>query len=245
MSKYCILLTFMASAFYAEAQTEFKPQDTEFYEPVPRVVTTRAHAAPSDAIVLFDGSNLNEWVSEKDKKSPAPWTLHNKVLTVKPKTGGIETKRSFGDVQLHLEWKSPETIKGEGQGRGNSGVFLAGGLYEIQVLDNDDNKTYVNGQAGSLYKQNPPLVEARKPEDGWHTYDIIYTAPRFNKDGHLIKRGLLTVLHNGVLVQNNTEIQGPTRYIGIPQIKAHGPGPISLQDHGDLVNFRNIWVREL
>ncbi|MVZ64374.1 DUF1080 domain-containing protein [Sphingobacterium sp. DK4209] len=245
MYKYSFLLASLAFALNSNAQTKFQPQDTEFYEPKVRVVNTKSHAAPSDAIVLFDGTNLNEWVSDKDKTSAPQWTVKNGVLTVAPKTGGIQTKRKFGDIQLHIEWKSPEVIKGEGQGRGNSGLFLSDGAYEIQVLDNDDNKTYVNGQAGSLYKQTPPLVEVRKPEDGWHTYDVLYTAPKFNKDGHLIKRGQVTLLHNGVVVQYNTELQGTTEYIGLPKLKVHGPGSISLQDHGDLVNFRNIWVREL
>ena len=244
MLKQTLLIALFAGISYAGAQTKFQPQDTEFYEPVPPVVKTSRTAAPSDAIVLFDGSNLNEWVSEKDGKSPAAWTVQEQVLTVKPGTGGIVTKKNFEDFQLHLEWKSPEVIKGEGQGRGNSGIFLQG-KYEIQVLDNDDNKTYTNGQAGSIYKQQPPLAEARKPEDGWHTYDILYTAPRFNSNGILIKRGMVTVIHNGVLVQYNTELQGTTEYIGLPKMVAHGAGPIAIQDHGDLVSFRNIWIREL
>ena len=244
MIKHAILLTLMGFAIGANAQTKFQPQDTEFYSPVPPVVNTKANAAPSDAIVLFDGTNLNEWVSDKDGSSSAPWTIANKTLTVKPGAGGIQTKKNFEDFQLHIEWKSPEVIKGEGQGRGNSGLFLQG-KYELQILDNDNNKTYVNGQAGSLYKQSAPLVEVRKPESGWHTYDILYTAPRFNKDGRLIKRAQVTVLHNGVVVQYNTELQGTTEYIGLPKMVAHGPGPIALQDHGDLVSFRNIWIREL
>lgn len=244
MVKQTLTIALLASFSYAAAQTEFKPEDTEFYEPVPPIVQTSQQAAPSDAIVLFDGDNLNQWVTENDASSAPEWTVSNGVLTVKPGTGGIQTKEHFEDFQLHIEWKSPEEIKGEGQGRGNSGIFLQG-KYEIQVLDNDDNKTYVNGQAGSIYKQNPPLVEVRKPEDGWHRYDILYSAPRFNKDGHLLKRGLVTILHNGVLVQYNTELQGTTEYIGLPKMEAHGPGPISLQDHGDLVSFRNIWIRKL
>lgn len=244
MLKHSLTLALLASFTYAAAQTEFKPEDTEFYEPIPPIVTTSQQAAPSDALILFDGNSLKQWVSEKDGSSAPKWTTEKGILTVNPGTGGIQTKEVFEDFQLHIEWKSPEVIKGEGQGRGNSGIFLQG-HYEVQVLDNSDNKTYVNGQAGSIYKQNPPLVEARKPEDGWHRYDILYTAPRFNKDGHLIKRGLVTILHNGVLVQYNTELQGTTEYIGLPKMKAHGAGPISLQDHGDLVSFRNIWIRKL
>src|SRR5690606_2937366 len=244
MLKSTLTVALLASISIASAQTDFKPEDTEFYEPIPPVVQTAQHAAPSDALVLFDGTNLNQWVSEKEGNAQPEWTISDGVLTVKPGTGGIRTKEEFEDFQLHIEWKSPEVIKGEGQGRGNSGVFLQG-KYELQVLDNDDNKTYGNGQAGSIYKQNPPLVEVRKPEDGWHRYDVLYTAPRFNSDGHLIKRGQVTVLHNGVVVQYNTELQGTTEYIGLPKMVAHGPGPISLQDHGDLVSFRNIWIRKL
>ena len=228
----------------AVAQTQFQPQDTEFYTPKLRTVTTATGKAPSDAIVLFDGTSLNQWISSSDTLKSAPWTIDNGILTVKPKTGNIQTKQHFEDFQLHLEWRSPLEIKGEGQGRGNSGVFLQG-MYEVQVLDNDNNPTYVNGQAGSLYKQQPPLVTAWKKAGEWHTYDIIYTAPRFNKDGILIKKGHVTVLHNGVLIQNHTQIEGTTEYIGLPKIIPHNAGPIILQDHGDLVSFRNIWIRPL
>ncbi|GAA4136532.1 DUF1080 domain-containing protein [Sphingobacterium kyonggiense] len=244
MSKQFLILGLLALSLSSHAQTKFLPQDTEFYSPVPPSVKTSAHAAPSDAIVLFDGSNLNEWQSDKQKDQAASWTINKDILTVKPGAGAIRTTREFEDFQLHLEWRSPEVIKGEGQGRGNSGVFLQG-KYEIQILDNDDNKTYVNGQAGSIYKQSAPLVEVRKPDTGWHTYDIIYTAPRFNENGQLLKRGIVTLLHNGVLVQNNTELQGTTEYIGMPKMIPHGKGPIILQDHGNPVSFRNIWIREL
>lgn len=235
-------LLFLALSISSIAQTKFKPEDTEFYTPKPPVVTIH-NQVPSDAIVLFDGTNLDQWVSRKDPEQPAGWTVANNTLTVKPKTGDIQTKQAFEDFQLHVEWKSPELIKGEGQGRGNSGIFLQG-VYEIQVLDNDDNPTYVNGQAGSIYKQRPPLAEVRA-EDQWHSYDIIYKAPRFNKDDMLVSKGSVTVLHNGVVVQNNTQIEGTTEYIGLPKMEAHGGGPIILQDHGDLVMFRNIWIRPL
>jgi len=244
MIKNSILLLLLGGISVASAQTKFKPEDTEFYTPVPKVVTTEVNKAPSDALILFDGKNLQQWVSEKDSVSKADWTVENNILTVKPGSGAILTKEKFEDFQMHIEWKSPEVIKGEGQGRGNSGIFLQG-LYELQVLDNNNNKTYTNGQAGSLYKQTPPLVEARKNAGEWHTYDILYSAPRFNKDGHLIKRALVTVLHNGVVVQYNTELQGTTEYIGLPRMVAHGAGPIALQDHGDLVSYRNIWIRKL
>lgn len=240
---YCIIsMSLMGSLSYA--QTKFQPQDTEFYTPVLRTVTTSENKAPSDAIVLFDGSNLNQWVSSNNVKEQAPWKVQNAVLTSTPKTGNIQTKENFEDFQLHVEWKSPEVIKGEGQGRGNSGIFLQG-QYEVQVLDNNNNPTYVNGQAGSIYKQQPPLVTAVKPAGQWHTYDILYTAPRFNADSVLIKKGIVTIIHNGVVVQYNTQIEGTTEYIGLPKTLVHGPGPIVLQDHGDLVDFRNIWIRRL
>lgn len=234
---------FLALTLSGMAQTKFDPKDTEFYSPKPPVVTIENYV-PSDAIILFDGTNLDQWISRNNPQQAAGWTVENNILTVKPKAGDIQTKQQFEDFQLHVEWKSPETIKGQGQGRGNSGVFLQG-RYEIQVLDNNDNPTYVNGQAGSIYKQRPPLVEVRAQHDQWHSYDIIYHAPRFNKDGMLIRKGTVTLLHNGVVVQNHTPIEGTTEYIGLPKMEAHGAGPIVLQDHGDLVHFRNIWIRPL
>ncbi|MFD1769064.1 3-keto-disaccharide hydrolase [Sphingobacterium suaedae] len=225
------------------AQTKFKPEDTEFYTPKPPIVKLK-EGVPSDAIVLFNGQNLGQWTSSSNPQQAAAWTIDGQELIVKPSSGNIQTKQTFEDFQLHIEWKSPEVIKGSGQGRGNSGIFLQG-LYEIQVLDNADNPTYVNGQAGSLYKQRPPLVEVHADADGWHRYDIIYRAPRFNKDGMLVSKGIVTVLHNGVLVQNNVQIEGTTEYIGLPKLNAHGAGPIILQDHGNLVRFRNIWIRPL
>lgn len=236
-------LLFLSLSISSMAQTKFKPEDTEFYSPKPRIVSVQ-HNVPSDAIVLFDGKNLDQWTSRNDPNQSAGWMVENDILTVKPGTGDIQTKQQFENFQLHVEWKSPTVIKGDGQGRGNSGIFLQG-LYEIQVLDNDNNPTYVNGQAGSIYKQRPPLVEVRASEDKWHRYDIIYNAPRFNEDGMLIKKANVTVLHNGVLVQHNTPIEGTTEYIGLPKMEAHGAGPIVLQDHGDLVSFRNIWIRPL
>jgi len=234
-----LTLAILCGSSAIHAQTNMKPSDTEYYKPVPPTVTLNK-GIPSDAIVLFDGKDLSKWKSEKGN---ANWTVANNTLEVKPGTGNIETTEHFGDFQLHIEWKSPELIKGEGQGRGNSGIFLQG-LYEIQVLDNNNNPTYVNGGAGSLYKQRPPLAQVIVT-DKWHVYDIIYKAPQFNKDSLLISKGTVTVLHNGVVVQNNTQIDGTTEYIGLPKQVSHGPGPIILQDHGDLVQFRNIWLRKL
>lgn len=242
-----LLAVFTVSGIsYAQERTQLPPEATEFYEPVPPVVDagTDPAAPPADAVVLFDGSGLDAWQSAEGG-ADAGWTVSNGVLTVKPGTGDIKTDQAFGDVQLHLEWKAPEVIKGEGQGRGNSGVFLME-KYEVQILDSYENETYTNGQAASVYKQSPPLVNATNPPGEWNTYDIIFKRPRFNSGGLLISPATVTVLHNGVVVQNNFQLRGPTEYIGIPNYTAH-PEKLSivLQDHGDLVNFRNIWVREL
>jgi hypothetical protein len=221
------------------------PKLSEYYEPAAPVVTPgkTAHDAPSDAIVLFDGKDFSNWVG--DKGQPIGWTLENGAMVVKGGSGGIKTKRGFGDCQLHIEFRTPAKVEGDGQGRGNSGIFIMG-LYELQVLDNYANKTYVNGQAGSMYKQLPPLVNACRPPGEWQSYDIIFTAPRFYPDGRLQSQARITVLHNGVLVQNNMSIWGSTEYIGSPVYKKHSDKePISLQDHGNPTAFRNIWVREL
>ena len=239
----------------AVAQGQPTPEMTEKWEPVPAVVTPAddINNPPSDAIILFDGKNLNQWVSTNDTNSPAQWIVSNGVLTVKKKTGNIQTKKTFTDFQLHLEWLIPEYITGSGQARGNSGLFLGStgpgdDGYEIQILDCYNNKTYVNGQTGSIYKQHIPLVNACKKPGQWQTYNIVWTAPRFNDDGSLKSPARITAFHNGVLVQNNFELKGQTVYIGEPKYKKHGPLPIKLQDHGDPsepISFRNIWIREL
>lgn len=223
-----------------------KPEDTEFWDPEVRVVTPGASlgVAPSDAIVLFDGTNLDKWQSVKDG-SAAKWDVKDGLMTVVKGAGNISTKQDFNDYQLHIEWRSPiepETLKS--QGKGNSGVFMQG-MYEVQVMNSYQNRTYRNGQAGSIYKQTPPLVNATSKMGDWNVYDIIYKAPRFNDNGGMVSPPMVTVLHNGIVVQNNTVIQGTTEYIGAPKILPHGRGPISLQDHGNLVSFRNIWIREL
>ena len=174
-------------------------------------------------------------------------SISDGVFTVKKGTGDIETKKHFKDFQLHMEWKVPTYITGEGQSRGNSGVYIHG-FYEVQVLDNFGNKTYANGQAGSIYKQTPPLVNAMKEPGKWNVYDIIFKAPTFKKDGTYRTYPYVTVIHNGVIVQNNTRINGSTEYIGFPQVKQLEEGPIKLQDHGDpseAISYRNIWIREL
>ncbi|HVM87106.1 MAG TPA: DUF1080 domain-containing protein [Puia sp.] len=231
------------------------PKLTEVYSPVPPVVTPGKtnNDPPSDAIILFDGKNLDQWRSVKDTTQPAKWIVKDGIITVDKNTGNIETKQSFTDYQLHIEWRIPSNITGEGQARGNSGVFLAStgsgdGGYELQVLDNYNNSTYVNGQAASIYKQSIPLVNACRKPGEWQSYDVIWTAPRFNDDGSVKSPARVTVLHNGVLVQNNFELKGQTLYIGQPFYKKHGPSPIKLQAHGDKsepISYRNIWIRPL
>jgi len=220
------------------------PQQTEVWEPEPAVVRPGAAGeAPADAIVLLGSEGANEWRHTDGRK--VEWLVEGGVLTVAAGTGNIETVRPFGDVQLHLEWRAPTRIEGEGQGRGNSGVFLQQ-RYEVQILDSYDNRTYSNGQAASIYKQHIPLVNAMKPPGEWQSYDIVFTAPRFAQDGTLISPAYVTVLHNGVLVQNHVELLGKTVYMGQPSYAEHPPmQPLMLQDHGNPVSFRNIWVRAL
>ena len=209
-----------------------KPEETEIWEPIPKVVTPGATcmAPPSDAIVLFDGKNLDEWVTNKDK-SPAQWTVGDGILTVNKNGGGnIETKRKFKNYQLHLEWKVPANITGSGQARGNSGVFLAStgpgdAGYELQVLDSWENKTYVNGMAGSLYKQAIPLANPGRKPGEWQAYDVVWTAPTFNPDGTLKTPAYATVFFNGVLVENHFELKGETFYIGKPYTRPTTPPP--------------------
>jgi hypothetical protein len=250
---FCIGTTLVLAGWSASAQPA-KPADTEAYAPVPPVVTPGARDGdpPSDAVILFNGRDLSQWVTTRDK-SAAQWTVTDGVLTVNKAAGNIETKQTFGSYQLHLEWKVPVGISGTGQGRGNSGLFLAStgtgdGGYELQILDSYNNVTYVNGQAASIYKQAIPLVNASRKPGEWQSYDVIWTAPVFNTDGSLKDAARVSVLHNGVLVQNNFVLPGETRYIGKPTYRAHGPSPIKLQAHGDPsapLSFRNIWVRPL
>ena len=259
VSTACLLATLLAAPLAAQqapAQTAPKPspKDTEVWEPEPRVVTPGATdaAPPSDAVVLFDGKNLDQWVLTKGG-GPATWTVAGGVMTVHKPSGNIQTKRSFTNYQLHIEWRIPATITGKDQGRGNSGLFLAstgGGDagYELQILDSFDNRTYSNGQAGSIYKQAMPLANAMRKPGEWNVYDVIWAAPTFNQDGSLKSPARVTALHNGVLIQNGYELTGETLYIGKPTYKAHGATPIKLQSHGDPsepISFRNIWLREL
>jgi hypothetical protein len=248
-------IALVAAALAAQPASGPRPEETEVWSPEPPVVTPGpavAVAPPSDAIILFDGSGLADWVTTNDG-SPARWKVGEGVLTVAKGTGNIETRRRFRNYQLHLEWRIPEGIAGEGQGRGNSGLFLAStgkgdAGYELQILDSYRNRTYVNGQAGSIYKQAAPLANpARKPGE-WQSYDVVWTAPVFAADGSLASPAVVTAFMNGVLVQDRFVLKGETAYIGAPRYTPHGPSPIKLQDHGDPsrpISFRSIWIREL
>jgi hypothetical protein len=227
------------------AAQEQQPQPFPAPKTEPPIVTPgRTNAdPPSDAIVLFNGQELSRW--RGDGGSPAKWTVRDGYVEVAPGTGDIETAEKFGDVQLHIEWATPAVVKGEGQERGNSGVFLMG-HYEVQVLDSYDNKTYYHGQAGSVYKQYAPLVNVSRKPGEWQTYDIIFHAPKFDEQGKVVDRARVTVLHNGVLIQNNVEIYGNTYHDRPALYTAHAPQePLRLQDHGNPLRYRNIWIRRL
>ena len=254
--KHKLLFTAILAGSFFSTTAQTKPEETEYYKPVPKVVAPGKlpGQAPADAIVLFDGSNLDEWVAAKNPSSPDKWTLSgDNAMTVNKANGDLQTKKTFMDFQLHIEYLIPANITGTGQARGNSGIFLAtlplgAGGYELQVLDNYNNSTYVNGQAGSMYKQTPPLVNACRPPGEWQTYEVVWTAPRFKEDGTVLSPARVTVFHNGLLVQNNTVLTGDTPYIGQPSYKKHGASPIKLQAHGDKsepISYRNIWLREL
>lgn len=240
ISLFLLAIT-MAANGYSQEITD--PKATEVWDPEPKVVAPGHHGAPTDdAIILFDGRDFSNWITP-DGKTPG-WALKDGTMTVEKGTGDIQTRQVFGDIQLHIEWRTPPIVEGEGQGRGNSGIFFQE-RYELQVLDSYKNRTYSNGQAGSIYKQTMPLVNASRGPGEWQTYDIVFIAPVFNDNGSLQSPGKITVFHNGVLVQNNTTIRGTTEYIGRPKNVAHGKGAIRLQDHGNPVSFRNIWLREL
>ena len=225
-----------------------RPEMTEIWEPEVPVVTPGAKLgdAPSDAIILFNGKNLDQWVSQKDTTQKAPWEIvDNDYLQVAPGSGAIETKMKFGDIQLHLEFSAPDDVQGSSQGRGNSGVFFQN-RYELQILDSYNNRTYRNGQAGSIYKDHAPLVNPMRGPLDWNVYDVVYRAPRFKDSGVIDTPATITVFLNGVLVQNDVTINGLTLYIGLHNYpEAHGDDVISLQDHGNKTQFKNIWVRKL
>jgi Domain of Unknown Function (DUF1080) len=251
----CSLMVVVAGAANSqEASVAAKPEDTEQWQPVPMIVSPGENggAAPSDATILFDGKNLDQWVMASDR-SPARWRVEHGEMVVDKSVGNIETKRLFKNYQLHLEYKIPANITGEGQARGNSGLFLAStGTadqgYEVQILDSFENKTYVNGQAASIYKQNAPLVNASRKPGQWQSYDVVWTAPVFHPDGTLETPAYVTVFHNGVLVQNHFSLVGETLYIGKPVYKKYDRAAIKLQSHHDPsapISFRNIWARDL
>jgi len=248
MKKLLALLVFLPLPALAQPPSGNplpKPELTEFWSPLPPKVEPGARLgdAPSDAIRLFNGRDLAGW--ESAKGGPAEWNVQNGELVDVPKAGDIRTSQKFGDIQLHVEWMVPVLPPDrKGQDRGNSGIYLQG-LYELQVLDSYDNPTYVNGEAGSIYKQSAPLVNALKPAPNWQAYDIVYYAPRFYNDGTLAEPARVTVFLNGVLVQSNFAILGPTEYRGLPVYKPHSDGPILLQAHNNPVRYRNIWVRKL
>lgn len=236
---FLFLLTFIITNLNGQ-----KPEETEDWSRKPPIVTPgNNNVPPSDAIVLYRSSqDIINWV--EDNGNPVRWKADDS-LTVTERTGSIRTKQPFGDVQLHIEWRTPSEVKGTGQGRGNSGIFLMG-KYEIQVLDSYDNETYPNGQAASVYKQHIPLVNASTPPGTWQTYDIFFQSPKFNADSTLNAPGYVTVIHNGLLVQNHVELKGPTEYIGKPVYKYHDSKlPLGLQNHGNPVSYRNIWIREI
>jgi len=246
MKKLLLLLLVLPLPVLAQAGNPLpKPELTEIWSPVPPKVEPAARAGdpPSDAVVLFNGRDLSGW--ESAKGGPAQWGIENGELVDQPKAGDIQTSQKFGDVQLHVEWMIPVLPPDrKGQDRGNSGIFLQG-LYELQVLDSYDNPTYVNGEAGAIYKQSAPLVNALKPAPNWQTYDVVYYAPRFYGDGTLAEPARITVFLNGVLVQSNFAIKGPTEFRGVPAYKPHGEGPLLLQAHNNPVRYRNIWARKL
>lgn len=242
-------LAFAASRLFAAPDPAWLGHDR--LRPLPPVVqpgtastNEKPGEPPSDAVVLFAGNDTSAWVAMDG--SPTKWVARDGALECVPGSGYVRTLQSFGDCQLHVEWAAPVPAKGDSQGRGNSGVFFGAGRYEVQVLDSYQNKTYADGSAASLYGQYPPLVNASRPPGQWQTYDIIWTAPRFDDEGRLLAKASVTVLHNGVLVQHNAELTGPTGWIGRPPYQAHPERlPIAFQDHGNPVRYRNVWVREL
>jgi hypothetical protein len=244
------------------AQQRGDPKLTEVWSPVPKVITAGksvSNDAPSDAIILFrEKKDTINWISKKGK--PFNWKADDSTITVIPfaedadyspeekqknAVQGVQTKQSFGDCQLHIEWRTPAEVKGDGQGRGNSGVLFMG-RYELQILDSYNNPTYSNGQAGSIYKQYMPMVNVSRPPGEWQSYDVIFIAPQFYPDSMVKSPARMTVFQNGVLIQNNVELWGSMQFIGISKYEMHAAKePLLLQDHRNLVSFRNIWIREL
>lgn len=236
----CIQMFLCAIALLATADFAFAQEwksGVEWQEPPLVTPGATNDAPPSDAIVLFDGTTLDQWI-DGDK-----WQIEDGVAI--PQETQIVSKQHFGDIQLHVEWSAPAEVHGEGQGRGNSGIYLMG-LYEVQVLDSFENATYFDGQAGSIYKQTPPQANAMRKPGEWNYYDIVFTVPKFKGNGDIDQPGHVTLIQNGVLMLNHFELMGPTGYTSAPHYQPHAEtGPLSLQFHGDPVRFRNIWVREI
>ncbi|MEN9555999.1 MAG: hypothetical protein RLZZ232_2285 [Planctomycetota bacterium] len=231
------VLCFLTTCTHSLSVAQEWKSGVDWQEPPLVTPGTSNDAPPSDAIVLFDGTSLEAW------ENGDQWLVQDGIAI--PQKTAITTKQHFGDIQVHLEWSAPTEIRGAGQGRGNSGCYLMG-LYEVQVLDSFENPTYFDGQAGSIYKQTPPMANAMRKPGEWNTYQIIFNAPRFRGNGDLLTPAYVTLIHNGVLLLNHFELHGATSYTEAPHYKAHPEtGPISLQFHGDAVRFRNIWVREL
>jgi len=238
-----------AAALLAEPDPNWLGHDRE--RPLPTPITPGTFSSqeqpgkpPSDATVLFDGKDLSPWVAMDG--SPTKWVIHDGALECVPGSGYVRSLQSFGDCQLHVEWAAPTPPQRTSQDRGNSGVFFGFGRYEVQVLDSYQNKTYADGSAASVYGQYPPLVNASLPPGQWQVYDIVWTAPRFDENGAVTSKARVTVFQNGVLVQNNVELTGPTGWIGRVPYKPHPTRmPIAFQDHGNPVRYRNVWVREL
>jgi len=237
---FCLIFSF-------KINSQYKPEDTEVWNPEPNIINPgKKNLPPSDAVILFDGKDFSKW-KVFGKNSPVEWTINKDgSMTVFPGKGAIETKEEHGSIQLHIEWKTPKKIVSSGQGRGNSGVYFQN-RYEIQVLDSYKNRTYSNGQAGSIYKQYAPLVNASRPPGEWQEYDIIFIEPLYDDNGEILRAGRFTVFHNGILIQNNAQILGTTEYIGPPKTKMTNfpKKSLMIQDHGNLVSYRNIWYRKL
>ncbi len=246
--RYNIVFAFCIVSAGALAQgaprESLDPKVTEVWDLKPKKITAGVNygEAPSDAVIIFDGKDLSKFTDLNG--ADAKWDVKDGAFTVSKASGDIKTKQTFGDMQLHIEWRTPTEIVGEGQGRGNSGIFLQE-RYELQVLDSYESPTYSNGQASSIYKQGIPLVNACRKPGEWQTYDVVYTAPRFTENGRVITQGAVTVFHNGVVTLNNYQIIGPTEYKGFPVYQPHGKASLKLQNHGNPVSYRNIWIREL
>lgn len=251
----CMLLTVAALSvdiFAAEPVQKYDVHDKGRENPPVVTPPDKPGGPPSDAIILFDGENTSEWASDKNPDAKFPWKVENGYMEIVKKAGGIHTKKSFGSCQLHIEWRTPDGIdpKITDQKRSNSGIHFMG-KYEVQILDSytkdnyKDNKTYADGQAAAMYGQHPPMVNVCRPAGEWQTYDISFLEPLFDENGKLIRKARITVFHNGVVVHNNLEIEGTTSHKRKAKYTAHGKEPLRLQDHGNPIRFRNIWIREL